>query len=200
MPAILVTVILLAASYFVIPGLLIRFYRSRDVRATFEAKDPRSSWIERLPVPVLVLAALQSFYVVVLHIPILFNGIFPLFGTWAFELQGILLLDAAIACLALLTWGVLRQRAWAWWGSLIYFGLMTSSAIVTLSTSSYADILSILSFPPTEMAFLDGLPFQGFHFAVLIGIPLLLTLGVIVLARPHFGAGVKISNGLVDCD
>ena len=199
-PAVLVTVVLLAASYFVIPGLLIRFYRSRDVRLTFEAKDPRSGWIERLPVPVLRLAALELFYTVVLHIPILFNGIFPLFGTWALGLQGILLLDASIACLALLTWGVLRQRTWAWWGSLIYFGLMISSAIVTLSTSSYADILSILSFPPTEVAFLDGLPFQGFHFAVLIGIPLLLTLGVIVLARPHFGAGVKVSNSLVDHD
>jgi len=61
-PAAMVTVVLLAASYFVIPGLLIRFYRSRDVRLTFEARDPRSGWIERLPVPVLVLAILQSFY------------------------------------------------------------------------------------------------------------------------------------------
>jgi hypothetical protein len=190
--AILIVAILLAASYLVLPGLLIRFYRSQDVRLTFETKDSRSYWIEKLPVSILVLSSLHLFYIVVLHIPILFNGMFPLFGTWILDLQGILLLDASIACLALLTWGVLKLRTWAWWGSLTYFGLMTLSSIVTLATSSYADILSCANFPPTEMGFLAGLPFQGFHFAMFIGIPLFVTLGVIILSKRHFGGSSQV--------
>jgi hypothetical protein len=176
----------LALSYLVLPAVLIRFYRSQDVKLTFETRDPGPSWIEQVPLPILVLGLLDLFYVVVLHIPILFNGLFPLFGRFLSGMQGILYLDLSIACLIFLAWGTIRRRAWAWWGSLLYFGLLTSSLILTLVRSSYADILSIVQFPPTEMQFLGGLPVQGYHFAALAGLPLLLTLGAIVLARRHF--------------
>jgi hypothetical protein len=176
----------LALGYLVIPGVLIRFYQSRDVRLTFEARDPNSYWVEKLPMPILVLGSLDLFYAVVLHIPILFNGIFPLFGRFSSGLQGILILALSIACLICLAWGTLGRRAWAWWGSLIYFTLLTLSWFLALFQSSYSEILSLMHFPPTEMKFLGGLPVQGYHFAVLIGVPLLITLGVIILAKRHF--------------
>ncbi|MDY7042206.1 MAG: hypothetical protein SVX38_15220, partial [Chloroflexota bacterium] len=184
-----IMIVFMALSYFVLPGLLIRFYRSRDVRLTFEARDPKSYWIEKLPMPILVLCSLYLFYLIVLHIPIFFNGIFPLFGVFLFDLPGIVLLDVSIMALACLIWGTFRQKPWAWWGSLVYWGLMTFSSILTFSRYSYLDILSRMKFPPTEIEILDGLPFQGFHFAVFFGIPLLITLTVIVLSKKHFGAG-----------
>ncbi len=189
--AVLIMIIALGLSYLVIPGLLIQFYRSRNIRLTFETRDPKSHWIEKTPILILVLCSLYLFYIIVLHIPILFNGIFPLFGVFLFDIQGILLLDIAIACLIGLTWGTLRLRVWAWWGSLTYFGLLTFSSILTLSRSSLSDILSGMKFAPTEMRALQGLPFQGFHFAILIGIPLLLTLGVILLSKRYFGRGMN---------
>jgi hypothetical protein len=180
----------LALSYLLIPGLLIRFYRGQDVRQTFEAKDTNSSWIESIPQPVLVLAVLCVFYVIVMHIPLFFNGIFPLFGIWLSDIQGFLALDISILSLAALTWGVLRQSAWAWWGSVGYFGLLTLSSVVTLMQSSFSDILSLMRFPPTEMDALQEVPLQGAHFAPLIGIPLVLTLGVVILSKRHFGRRV----------
>jgi hypothetical protein len=186
---VLIMLVALALSYLVVPGLLIWFYRSRNVRLTFEAKDPQTCWVERFPIPVLVLCSLYLFYIVVLHILILFNGIFPLFGVWLVDFQGILLLDILIACLACLTWGTFRLRTWAWWGSLIYFGLLTSSSILTLCRSSLSDILSRMKFAPTEMEALQGLPFQGWHLAAFIGIPLLLTLGLILLSKRYFTEG-----------
>jgi len=184
--AALVAVVLLALSYLAVPGLLIRFYQSRNVRLTFETKDPRPYGIERFPIPMLVLCSLYLFYAIVLHMPIFFNGIFPFFGIFLFDLQGILLLDVSIALLLCLTWGTLKSRIWAWWGALIYFGLMTFSSIFTFLQSSYLDILKRMRFPPTEMEFLDGVPLQGFHLAVFFGIPLLATLGVIILSKRHF--------------
>ena len=184
--AVLIMLVALALSYLVVPGLLIWFYRSRHVRLTFETKDPKTYWVERFPIPVLVLCSLYLFYVVVLHIPILFNGIFPLFGVWLVDFQGILLLDILIACLACLIWGTFRLRTWAWWGSVIYFGLLTSSSMLTLCRSSLSDILSRMKFAPTEMEALQGLPFQGGLMAAFIGIPLLLTLGLIILSKRHF--------------
>jgi hypothetical protein len=172
--------------------LLIWFYRSRNVRLTFETRDPKTYGVERFPIPVLVLCSLYLFYVVVLHILILFNGIFPLFGVWLVDFQGILLLDILIACLACLIWGTFRLRTWAWWGSLIYFGLLTSSSILTLCRCSLSDILSRMKFAPTEMEALQGLPFQGWLMAAFIGIPLLLTLGLIILSKRHFRTGGRL--------
>jgi hypothetical protein len=190
LPAALTALVLLALSYLVFPGLLIRFYRGRNVRRTFEAKDAKSCWVENLPMPILVLSSLYLFYIVVLHILILFNGIFPALGVFVFGLQGILLLDISIGCLICLIWGTLRLQLWAWWGAVILLGLFTFSTILTFFRSSYSDILSGLAFPPREMEFLGGVPAQGYHFAVLAGIPLLVTLGVAILSKRHFRPGV----------
>jgi multisubunit Na+/H+ antiporter MnhE subunit len=186
--AALVAAILLALSYLVVPGLLIRFYRSRNARLTFESKDPGSNWTEKVPIPILVLCSLYLFYSIALHVPIFFNGVFPLFGTFLSGLQGILLLDVSIVYLVFMAWSTFRLRTWAWWGSLIYFGVMTLSSITTLLKSSYAEILAVLNFPPSEIEFLDGVPIQGYHLAVFVGIPLLLTLGAIVLSRRYFSS------------
>jgi hypothetical protein len=189
---VLIMLVALALSYLVLPGVLIWFYRSRNVKLTFEAKDPQTYGVERFPIPVLVLCSLYLFYIVVLHILILFNGIFPLFGVWLVDLQGILLLDILIACLACLIWGTFRLRTWAWWGSVIYFGLLTSSSILTLCRSSLSDILSRMKFAPTETEALQGLPFQGWHLAAFIGIPLLLTLGLIIFSKRYFRTGGRL--------
>ena len=185
---VLIAVIALGLCYLVIPAILIRFYQSQDVRSTFETRDPTSCEIEKIPVPVLILCTLYVFYLVVLHIAIFFNGLFPLFGLFLTGLQGILLIDVSAICLAFLIWGTLRLRTSAWWGSLLFVGLLTLSALITFSTSSYPDILSLMRFPPTEMEFLDGLPFHGVHFAAFFGIPLLITLGLTVYSKRYFGA------------
>ena len=189
LPVALIALVFLALSYLVFPGLLIRFYRGRNVRRTFETKDTQSCWVENLPMPILVLSSLYLFYIVVLHILILFNGIFPALGVFIFGLQGILLLDISIGCLLCLIWGTLRLRRWAWWGAVILLGLFTFSTILTFFRSSYSTILSGLAFPPREMEFLGGLPVQGYHFAVLAGIPLLITWGVAILSKRHFRPG-----------
>jgi len=187
--AVLIVAVLLCLSYFLFPGLLIRFYRGRNVRLTFENRDPRSYWTEKVPIPVLVPCALYLFYAIALHVPIFFNGIFPLFGTFLSGLQGILLLDISILALILMTWGTVRLKTWAWWGALVYFGLLTVSSVLTLLRSSYAEILAVMDFPPREIEFLGGVPIQGTHMAVFFGIPLLLTVAAIVGSKRCFTAG-----------
>jgi hypothetical protein len=129
---------------------------------------------------------LFTFYAIILHVPIFFNGIFPLFGVWLSGLQGIWMSSVSIACLVCLTWGMFGQKRWAWWGSLVYFALMTLSTVVTLSTSRYLELLSKMNLPPKEVDMLDGLPLHGIHIAGFIGVPLVLTLGVLIWSKRHF--------------
>jgi hypothetical protein len=176
-----------AMAYLLLPGLLIRFYNSQDVRQTFEAKDASSYWIERLPVPVVVLAVLFIFYIFAMHVPLFYNGMFPLFGNWLTGMEGVLALDISIVSLAGLTWGVLGQMRWAWWAAVGYFGLLMFSSVMTLMGSTLSEMLSLMRLPPTELEMLKGVPLQGAHFAPFVGIPLAITLGVIILSKRHFG-------------
>jgi hypothetical protein len=194
LPVAVISLVFIALCYMVFPGLLIRFYRGRNVRRTFEAQDASSYWIENLPMPILVLSSLYLFYIVMLHILILFNGMFPALGVFQFGLQGIVLLDISIGCLICLIWGTLRQRLWAWWGAVILLGLFTFSTILTFFRSSYSAILSGLAFPPREMEILGGVPAQGYHFAILAGVPLLITLGVAILSKRHFEPVARVLN------
>jgi hypothetical protein len=181
-----IAIVLAGLAYFLAPWLLMRFYRSRDVRLTFETRDPKPSWIDDLPQPVLVVGALLLFFIVVLHIPIFFNGVFPLFGLLLTGLEGFFLIDVSIFCLAGLTWGVLKLKPWAWWGALVYVSLLAVSVIVTFPQYGLLDILARLRFPPTEVEILDGLPFHGFHLALMLGVPLLTTLGLLVYSKRYF--------------
>lgn len=185
--AALLAVLAAVLAYLALPGLLMRFYHSPAVRQVFESIEPEPSWVERLPMPVLVLALLFSGYVIALHFPLFFNGIFPLFGAWLSGLQGILALDLAILSLAGLTWGVSQRKPWAWWGSLAYFSLLTVSTLLTLLQSSFVEILAVMRLPPAEMEILKNVPLQGLHLAPFVGLPLTLTLLAILRARRCFG-------------
>jgi hypothetical protein len=185
-PVALIVLAALAVSYPALPAVLIWFYRSRDVRLTFETRNPQSYWIEAVPQPVLVVCAVCLFCMVVLHLLILFNGLFPVFGILLNDIQGILVIDLSILWLACLIWGLLRLKRWAWWGALVYFGLLACSTILTLSVSGLSDILSATRFPPFEMQILSNIPLTGIHFAPLVGIPLLITLGLIAFSRRYF--------------
>jgi hypothetical protein len=179
-------VVLLGLSYLVAPWLLVRFYRSRDVRLTLEAQEGDTGWLERIPVSVLTVAFASLLYILALQALILFNGLFPAFGSFVSGLQGIYLLDAAMMSLALLTWGLLRLKPWAWWGSLGYFTALTASSVLTLARSSTQDLLYAANLPPKELEFLGGLQIVGAHIAVLVALPLLATLGLLAFAKRHF--------------
>lgn len=184
----LLVVAALGLSCLAAPGLLLRFYRSERVRRVFESRDADVHWIESLPMPILVLTILFTFFVIVLHVPLFFNGIFPVFGAWLSGIQGILALDLSIVSLACLTWGVFKRKAWAWWGSVGYLGLLTFSLLVTLVRSSLYEMLVLTGLPPQEVKILRGIPLQGIHLAPFIGIPLAVTLVVLALSKRHFGA------------
>jgi hypothetical protein len=156
---------------------------------TFEGRDEKTYWTERVAVPVLLLCTLYALYILALHVPILLNGIVPFFGIYLQELQGILVLTLLILSLVVLLVGTAGRRTWAWWGALALFCLAGVSLVVTLVPSSYAEMLVVMDFPAREMEFLDGIPAQGIHFAVVIGVPLFLTVGALLASKRHFGTG-----------
>jgi len=187
----------LGLSYVVLPGLLIRIYRGRDIRLTLEARDRSRRGAADLPVPILVLGCLHLFLAVALGVLLTFRGMVPLFGTFRYGLQGIVMLDVGITCLAGLAVGTLRRSAWAWWGSVVFLGLLTISTVLSFCATGYPAILSSLELPETEAAVLRKLPLRGFHLALLAGLPLLATWGIAVASKRFFGRDASRDAG---CD
>lgn len=190
----IIVITLLAFFYLAGQIILIRFYKSQNVRMLLENYDPRSYQIESIPISILVLTFLFIFYVVILHVPLFFNGIYPLFGKWLSGIQGFIAFDISIIILSLLTWGTFKQNYLAWIGSIIYFCILTSSVLITLLLSSKSDILLLMKFPATEMKLLENVPLHGIHFIPFIVIPLLITLIVILLSRRYFNKGISIKH------
>lgn len=173
-------------SYLFAVLLLLRFYRGRNVALTFRDADPDPNWTDRVPVEVLTLCLLYLFHAIVLHVLILFNGLFPLLGGWATGLRGIMLLEVAILALVWLLWGTFRRSAWAWWAGLAYFGVMAVSWLVSLLGTTWPGLLEVLDFPPLEARALEGMPVEGWHLALLVEIPVVATLAYLIGAQRLF--------------
>jgi hypothetical protein len=177
---------LLAFLYPVVPLALLRFYRSRDVTLVFQGEHADACWTERLPLPLLVLCMLYAFWILALHTAVLFRGAFPFFGLLLTDLTGIVMIDAAVWLLVLLTCGTLQRQRWAWWGALAHFAVMTLSSMWTFARLSWVEMLDTMQFAPLEVEALDGIPTHGLHVAVFIGLPLLATLGWVIYCGRFF--------------
>ena len=175
-------VVVALATYVVLPGVLIRFYTGDSVRHVLERDHPELTWAEALGVPMLVVVGLEVFFVIALHVLLLFNGLFPLLTGWATGLRGLALIDGAVVLLLLLVWGSLRRSRWALWGSLSYFSVMAILWIGTLLSTRWSELLGVLAFPAVERDMLSGMPLQGWHLALLVGLPLVGTLAAVVRA------------------
>ena len=178
--------LLLALSYVAFPFLFLKFYNNPVVLQTVKKKDSHIYWISSKPIPLLVMAVLDLFSILILLIPMLFNGIFLLFGKFLNGVPGILVLAVSILIFALLAWGTLKQKLWAWWGSVIWLGIFTLSLVMTFLLNTYSDLLLALAFPRAEVETFENIPLQGYHLAVMAGIPLIVTLLIVISLKPHF--------------
>jgi hypothetical protein len=142
----------------------------------------RRSWLERVPELRLALAVLLAFLAVVLHFPILFNGLAPAFGVWVTGLPGIVGLTAAIALSLLLAWGITRGAAGATWAAAVFLTLLLLSVVISFARTTHAELLALASFPPYEVELLSDVPLQGWMLSVFFGLPLASTVILAIAA------------------
>lgn len=182
----IVAIIGLVLCYSLLPAFMIRYYNSAPVRQALEEADPHPGKLAAFPAPLIAIAGMGVILVVIFNLLILCNGMFPFFGRWLSGMQGTVALVISIGWMALITWGNMQRYQWAWWGTLLLVGLFGLSCLITFPLSSYQEILAVMNFPPSEMDFLDGIPARGYHFAILSGLPLVLTWVVAFKSRKHF--------------
>jgi hypothetical protein len=173
-------------AYPVLPILFIRLYRHRHMRLSFQEQSAGSDWSAQFSISDLILINLVIFIILALHVPLLFNGIFPLFTKFAYGLQGFLLLDFSILFQTCMLWGLVKGKKWAWWGTLVYMLLLTISATISFLSTEPMAILANMRFPESELEILQNVPVQGYHLALMINLPLWITVLFQVLSRKDY--------------
>jgi len=181
-------ILVLASLYFIVPYILLRFYNGTQLDQILNLDKKTNYWFNRYPERILMLVLLYIFYGFFLHILIFFRGIFPLFGIFLHNIKGIVCLEFTLIILVVLIFGSLKQKKWAWWGSILFFLIWIISLLITFMNNSYADILAILSFPAREMSAFQGMPLRSYHFILFFGIPLVATIYLIYKSRRYFSS------------
>jgi hypothetical protein len=136
------------ALFIALPGIIILFYRSENVRATVAARDPRLSWTERRPEPVVVLSLSHA----VMAYLLVFNGLMyhwtvPLFGAIASGWTGALFVLASAGVCVYLTLALYAQRSSAWWGALGFAAVLTASPVITFLKVSPMEYYQAMDLP-----------------------------------------------------
>ncbi len=187
LPFLIVTYLLL---YPILPILLLRFYRSGKTKALFFRPEMQSSWWNTVPEPVLVVGGLMIVIFAAFQVPLLSNAVFPLFGRLLVTMPGARWIGASSLVLGVLIWGILRQKFWAWWGSVLFFGFHVLSAAITFLRLSPQTLVDALRFPEFEddilITVLSNAPMGSLHITLLIVLPPLATLLLLLVFRRDF--------------
>ncbi len=173
----------------VAPALLLWLYHRRVVTAYFAANDAGRTWVERTPLPVLALLLLLAAVILVLHMALFVQALFPWFGDFIVGRPVAPLIAALIVLAGVLAYGVAQRRRWAWWAVLLYFALLATSSALSFSRHSVGAILRLLALPPAEAAVIARVPvLDDLYLTALVTAPLLAGLLPLLLARRHFAA------------
>lgn len=184
----IIIITLLVISMILVPILVLRFYKGKKVVSTFEERDQNLYWTENYPFTLLALLLLFGIMILVMHITIFFQSIFPLFGEFFWRRQSVYLVSFCILVLGILTFGVIRLKIWAWWGSLVYLSLVSVSTIISFSKHSFYEIILMMNLPSYELELISELSlFHDFHLTGLLTPPLLVALGLLIYSKRYFG-------------
>ncbi len=125
------TFVVLAVLFVAVPLALVLFYGRADVKATCEARDARSRWTDRCPLPVLgmsLLATVGAFSMLALAFG---YRVLPAFGViftgWT-ALAGSLVVAALLAFIARASF---RMEPSAWWAALMLWVVGAASSAIT---------------------------------------------------------------------
>lgn len=153
-----VVLVMMGTLLVALPGALILFYGSKHVRATVEARDPRLSWTERRPQPVVLLSvthAVLAYLLVV--IGLMYRFTVPLFGMLATDWSGAGVVLASTAVSVYLAVALYERRPSAWWIATGLAAVWTVSAVMTFLRVPVGAYYVAAGMPPETLQLLAAM-------------------------------------------
>lgn len=152
----IITTVIAAGLYVVLPGIFLLLYRGEDVRATVEAADPVPRWTDRCPLPVLALVVMLG-YSSLGCLFMLAYPLFPFFGVFLTGPAAVVLAILLAGVLAFLTREVYRLRMLGWWGTIVVVLLGGLSYVVTLGRGGLMEMYRKMGFTPQQLQMMQSM-------------------------------------------
>jgi hypothetical protein len=178
----------LAFFFILLPGIWTFFYMSPHVKATVEARDPRPSWTDACPLPVLALSLWAWFCLPWMAlVPLSGHFALPLFGYIITGLPSILGALFFASIFAFAGWLLYHVDIRGWWIMMIFLILGSISAIVTFSVHDMMDLYRAMNYPQAQIDQIQKLGlFSGHDFVWLIVLSMLPLFGYLLWTRRYF--------------
>ncbi len=174
--------------YVLLPGSLVLFYGSCQVKATCEARDPKERWTDRCPLPVLAVVLLLCGSLIGLVSAPAVNFVAPLFGVTLRGWQGAAVYAGFVAVQLLAAWGLYRLKSWAWWLTLAFLLLGIAAGVYNFLYLDFSTFFAELNLPKEQIDMVTKL--WGGKMNVLMGFSAVfavLYLGYMIYLRRYFG-------------
>jgi MFS family permease len=182
----------MAVFYVIIPGIIILFYRSKNVKATCEFRDSQIRWTDKCPLPVLAASLMFGFWAVSMLFMGFYGWVFPFFG---FILSG--MTGAGIALVSMLlfgyaAWGTYKLDIKAWWCSVLLIVAWALSTIITFSRVSLWDFYEKMNLPEEQLAIMKQYnTFEGSTMIWFCGFWFVGFLGYLLYTKRYFISSSK---------
>ncbi|MGD1017806.1 MAG: hypothetical protein ABSA12_00665 [Verrucomicrobiia bacterium] len=186
--AIIVALGFVSVMFVVLPGLLVLFYRSPHVKATCQARDPVTRWTDACPLPVLALSLLLAYGAVWMALMMLvYNSVMPFFGLLVSGLPGAIVILPFIALWLYCAWAIYHLDVAGWWATLIGFGVIITSGLITFARVDLMDMYRLMGYPPQQIEQMQRNSFlTSQNMLVLTAISALPFLGFLLFVKKYF--------------
>jgi hypothetical protein len=177
----------LAVFYVIIPGALVLFYRSRNVKATCEFRDPHVRWTDKCPLPVLAVSLIFGLWAVSMAFMGLYGWAVPFFGSVLNGTTGALVVLVVMLLSTYVAWGTYQLNIRAWWCSILLVIAWTLSASITFSRVSIWEFYEKMNFPEQQMDIMRqyAMP-RGPTMALFVGFWVIGFLGFLLYTKRYF--------------
>jgi hypothetical protein len=170
----------------IIPGFLLLFYKQKSVRELFVYDGQPESEQGNMTVRSYLLLIVYCLYILIFHIMIFYEGLFPLFGIFLTGIKGIGAYSLSVLLMILLIYGLVKREFRSWIVSICFFSIFVLSSLITILTYRYAEIIELLDFPQLENDIFLKLPLKSFYLLIPAGYIFLVTILIIIMTKKFF--------------
>ena len=173
--------------YVIVPGAFVLFYSGRNVKKTFETRDPVARWTSKCPLPVFTACQFWAGGAVTLLLASYYSDGIRVFGGVIDGIAARLILVLAALISGYLAWALYKLKPYSWWLSLGF-----SILGLTWFAGSYSAPDAAKLFAGADISLhLDERTLSGIF--IILGLAWLVFL---VIIRRHFAWSTKPDKGM----
>ena len=149
---VVVQIAFMSAFFILLPGALVLFYRSRNVKETCEARDPVRRWTDACPLPVLAGVCLMAWgTILMLGLALSGFAMLPFFGILLTGLPGTLAMIGVACVVFWIGRNWYRLKVSGWWALVAVTIVFAISNALTFARVDLIEVYQKLGYPQAQI-------------------------------------------------